>query len=43
MLKDDLNKSELNRKKQDVRIEAIQNELDKMKLEKPNYSGMGKI
>ena len=31
-LKDELNK-------QDIRIEAIQNELDKIKLEKSNYSG----
>ncbi len=38
-LKDELNKSELNRKKQDVRIEALQNDIDKMKLEKSNYSG----
>ena len=31
-LKDELNK-------QDVRIEALQNELDKMKLKESNYSG----
>ena len=38
-LKEELNKSELDHKRQGVRIEALQNELDKMKLKESNYSG----